>query len=193
MSIITYFLINPCHAEKIKMLCPLLIFSQSDYFRLLIQIHILNDKQSRSRSVGFFRSQLIWIYTVCKVRVHPGSAGLGIRKNSYLHAYMYLLTGANSWISLLCGEIAYLQLETPNQTLLAFILYSGLHISFSSLIWKYRNSYTLSLVLVSANIMILCWRLILTLVLLNLDMSCLCKQCRSEEANWSGSALFAIE
>ena len=28
--------------------------------------HILNDKQCKSRSVGFFRSQLIWIYTVCK-------------------------------------------------------------------------------------------------------------------------------
>ena len=43
----------------------------------------------------------------------------------------------------------------------------------------------------------------LTLVLLNLDMSCLCKQCRSrsvdpdqlapEEANWSGSTLFVIK
>ena len=32
----------------------------------------------------------------------------------------------------------------------------------------------------------------LTLVLLNPDMSCLCKQC-SEEANWSGPALFAIK
>ena len=37
-----------------------------------------------------------------------------------------------------------------------------------------------------------------TLVLLNPDMSCLCKQCRSRsvgflEANWSGSTLFAIQ
>ena len=55
---------------------PFLIFSQSDY---LIQIHILNGKQCRSRSVGFFRSQLIWIYTVCKGRLYPGSAGLGLR------------------------------------------------------------------------------------------------------------------
>ena len=46
--------------------------------RLLIQIHILNDKQCRSRSVGFLRSQLIWIYTVCKVRIYSGSAGLGL-------------------------------------------------------------------------------------------------------------------
>ena len=35
-------------------------------------------KQCRSRSVGFFRTQLIWIYTVCKGRVHPGSAGPGL-------------------------------------------------------------------------------------------------------------------
>ena len=35
----------------------------------------------------------------------------------------------------------------------------------------------------------------LTLVLLNLDMPCLCKQgrSRSEEANWSESALFVIK
>ena len=46
--------------------------------RLLIQIHILNDKQCRSRSVGFFRSQLIWIYTVCEGRTYPGSAGPGL-------------------------------------------------------------------------------------------------------------------
>ena len=31
-----------------------------------------------------------------------------------------------------------------------------------------------------------------TVVLLNPDMPCLCKQCRSEDANWSGSALFVI-
>ena len=48
--------------------------------RLLLYIHILNDKQCRSRSVGFFRSQLIWIYTVCKGRVYSGSAGQGLRR-----------------------------------------------------------------------------------------------------------------
>ena len=42
--------------------------------RLLTQIHILNGKQCRSRSAGFFRSQLMWIYTVFKDRVYPGSA-----------------------------------------------------------------------------------------------------------------------
>ena len=46
---------------------------------------------------------------------------------------------------------------------------------------------------------IVCWKFYpdcqtLTLVLLNLDTSCFCKQCRSRsEANWSGSALFAIK
>ena len=44
-----------------------------------------NNKQCRSRSVGFFRSQLIWIYTVCKGRTYLGSAGLGLKKlNTYL-------------------------------------------------------------------------------------------------------------
>ena len=33
----------------------------------------------------------------------------------------------------------------------------------------------------------------LTLALLNKDIPCLCKQCRSEEANWSGSTLFVIK
>ena len=54
---------------------PLLIFSQPDY---LIHIHILNGKQCRFRSVGFFRSQLIWIYTVCKGRAYLDSAGQGL-------------------------------------------------------------------------------------------------------------------
>ena len=59
---------------------PLLIFNQSDYLIQVsfTQIHILNDKQCKFRSVGFFRSQLIWIYTVCKGRVYPGSAGQGL-------------------------------------------------------------------------------------------------------------------
>ena len=36
---------------------------------------VLNGKQCRPRSVGIFRSQQIWIYTVCKGRVYLGSAG----------------------------------------------------------------------------------------------------------------------
>ena len=51
--------------------------NQITWSRLLIQIYIFNGKECRSRSVGFFRSQLIWIYTVCKDRTYPGSAGLG--------------------------------------------------------------------------------------------------------------------
>ena len=46
---------------------------QMTWSRLLIHIHEVNDKQCRSRSVGFYRSQLIWIYTVCKDRVYPDS------------------------------------------------------------------------------------------------------------------------
>ena len=56
--------------------------NQITWSSLLIQTHILNGKQCRFRSVGFWRSQLIWIYTVCKNRVYPGSAGLGLIKLS---------------------------------------------------------------------------------------------------------------
>ena len=62
---------------------PCLIFSQSNYliqeFDTSTHTHVLNDKQCRSKSVSFFRSQLIWIYTVCKCRAYPGSAGPGLR------------------------------------------------------------------------------------------------------------------
>ena len=53
----------------------LLIFGQSDYLIQFVDINsILNGKQCRSRSVGFFRIQLIWIYTVCKGRIYPSTA-----------------------------------------------------------------------------------------------------------------------
>ena len=64
------------HAELIVMPHQLLIVSQTDH--LLIPIHILNDKQCRSRSVGFRRSRLIWTYNVCKGGTYPGSAGPGL-------------------------------------------------------------------------------------------------------------------
>ena len=57
--------------------------NQITWSRLLIQIHIPDDKQCRFRSVGFFRSQLIWIYTVYEGRVYLGSAGQGLRQEGY--------------------------------------------------------------------------------------------------------------
>ena len=65
--------------------------NQITWSSLLIQIHILKGKQCRSRSVGFFRSQLIWIYTVCKDRVYPGSAGQGLNILKQLYSVKRLL------------------------------------------------------------------------------------------------------
>ena len=42
--------------------------NQITSYNFFVQIHKLNDKQCRSWSEGFFRSRLIWIYTVCKGR-----------------------------------------------------------------------------------------------------------------------------
>ena len=62
-----------------KMPCPLKIFSQSDY---MIQV-----------------VDLIWIYTVCKGRAYPGSAGQGLRCFSYMK-YKSLLTCCRPrWLS----------------------------------------------------------------------------------------------
>ena len=63
--------------------------------RLLLWIHILNVKQCRSRSVGFFRSQLNWIYTVCKGRVYPGSAGQGLTSHQHYDRITWQATFVN--------------------------------------------------------------------------------------------------
>ena len=49
--------------------------NQISWSRLLTSIHILNGKQCRSRE----RSQLVWIYTVCKGRTYSGLAELGLK------------------------------------------------------------------------------------------------------------------
>ena len=56
--------------------------NQITWSRLLIQIHIHNGKQCRSRSVGFF--------TVCKCRVYPGSAEQGLNTVSMLFLFKKL-------------------------------------------------------------------------------------------------------
>ena len=53
--------------------------SQIPWSRLLIYIHILNGTTVQIQISWLLRSQLVWIYTVCKGRVYPGSAGRGLR------------------------------------------------------------------------------------------------------------------
>ena len=54
----------------------LLIVSQSNYLIQVVDTNLHIEWQCKSRSVGFFRSQLIWICTVCKSMPYHGSAGL---------------------------------------------------------------------------------------------------------------------
>ena len=58
------------------------------------QIHILIDKQCRS----FFRSQLIWIYTVCKGRAYPGSTGPGLINQKALIFFLFFPCKHILWI-----------------------------------------------------------------------------------------------
>ena len=75
-----------------------ILADQIAWSSLLIQIHMLNVKQCRSRSVGFWRSQLIWIYTVCKYRAYPVSAGLGLMFHSKT-SLLNIITDVWLWAS----------------------------------------------------------------------------------------------
>ena len=76
--------LNLSHAKYFKMSRPLLIFSQSV---CLIQVVDANlDTKWQTAQIQIFRSQLIWIYIVCKDRVYPVSAGLGLGKSYWWHS-----------------------------------------------------------------------------------------------------------
>ena len=65
---------------------PFLIFSQSNCLIQIVDINSHTEWQTVQIQISWllicFRSQLIWIYTVCKCMIYPGSAGLGLRVNS---------------------------------------------------------------------------------------------------------------
>ena len=69
--------------------CPLLIFSQSDY---LIQIIDINTYlMANSADID---QLAIWIYTVCKGRVYPGSAGQGLNFFEKKKLFQIIMCGA---------------------------------------------------------------------------------------------------
>ena len=88
-----------------KMPRPFLIFSQSDY---LIQVADTNS------NTEWQTMQIqIWIYTVCKGRVYPGSVGLGLIEADWwgtcsgyscfgeeIRKYQYFLIGKKSYLAL---------------------------------------------------------------------------------------------
>ena len=64
--------------------CPFQIFSQSDSLILIVDINSHAKWQMVQIQISWLlrllRSQLIWIYTVCKGSIYPGSAGQGLIK-----------------------------------------------------------------------------------------------------------------
>ena len=110
---------------------------------LLIQIHILNGKQCRSRSVGFFRSQLIWIYTVCKDRVYPGSAGQGL-----ITSWQQLISQLQVWYSITSCQLQiwdsfYLLTSLDITELVSFG--DNLHDMSNPVFWKNKKNIIISL------------------------------------------------
>ena len=62
--------------------CPFQIFSQSDYLIQIVDINSHTEGQIVQIQISWLlRSQLIWIYAVCKGRVYQGSAGQGLSAN----------------------------------------------------------------------------------------------------------------
>ena len=62
---------------------------------------------------------LIWIYTVCKGRAYPGSAGLGLKLDSALH-----LNCQKMYKSLFQSSKAHLTLKTQRNAVIINVLYS---------------------------------------------------------------------
>ena len=61
---------------------PLQIFNQSDYLIQIDDIDSHTEWQTVQIQISWLlRSQLIWIYTVCKDRVYLSSAGQGLISN----------------------------------------------------------------------------------------------------------------
>ena len=85
---------------------PLLILSQSDY---LIQIVAINSHTKwQTVQIQIWRSQLIWIYTVCKNRAYLGSAGQGLKEWQTVKALLELLL----WVGGIIKKYVILNLST---------------------------------------------------------------------------------
>ena len=60
----------------------ILVFSQSDYLIKFVDTNSHTYWQTVQIQISWLWSQLICIYTVCKGRRYPGSAGLGLNINT---------------------------------------------------------------------------------------------------------------
>ena len=134
---------------------------------------MLNVKQCRSRSAGFFRSQLIWIYTVCNGRPYRGSAGLG-------YSWILLYFKVNHWMETFSLTKSILDLLEVKQDICFLPINKIQFWAKPWENWPYVKTQSVHLVSVIR---------ILTLVLLNLDMPCFCKQCRSRSVGFCRSKL----
>ena len=70
---------------------PFQTFSQSDYLIQIVDINSHNEWQTVQIQISWLlRSKLIWIYTVCKGRVYPGSAGQGLSTMLLYLAFLFI-------------------------------------------------------------------------------------------------------
>ena len=116
----------------------------------------------------------IWIYTVCKGRVYPGSARQGLIKSSYLRRSYNKVSYKEVPMYFSCGAISLMEETFP-----------------ISLYYNETNE-TDSVSIENGNVklQLFCfYSYILTLILLNPNIPCLCKQCRSRSVGFWRSQL----
>ena len=77
---------------------PILFVSQTDNLIQIVDINLHTDWQTVQIKTSWLRSQLIWIYTVCKEMAYLGSAGLGLKG---VYGYKWVLFMGDCFISLL--------------------------------------------------------------------------------------------
>ena len=205
-----------------------LIFSQADHLILIVAINSHTWWQTVQIQISWLlRSQLIWIYTVCKDRVYEGSAGQGLslalgvnlKKTSKKGPYMAQIIPIP--FKMLSAEIFIQSVEHYKKVSMLFVLFClwvmADQIDLS--LWpsncnmhKFKNTFivytgiackrwakivshglgkflNVKPKLYSGPILIrACFTCssggILALFLLDLDMPCLCKQCRSRLVNF---------
>ena len=123
------------------------------------------------------RSQLTWIYTVCKGRVYPGSAGQGlINKLIWIILKHDIIQTLADWHGVLLVTLLVINSLNTTESAISVLVFLDCKRSL-------QNFFSL-----------LCTA-VLTLLLLNTTCPVLANsvdpdQLASEEANWSGSTLF---
>ena len=117
-------LLNSCHADWIKMPHTLLIFSQSNAWCWYKFTYWMANGADPDQLAS---SELIWIYTVCKGRIYPDSAGQiliifcrtwpisGVRRYRDSYSWFWIATHGGCWPTGISSTVIILRKQDCEQ------------------------------------------------------------------------------